>query len=254
MKVQLVKVIENIKLAHQIYKITLQGDIVELMNEPGQFVNIKIPNTNEFLLRRPISICEINKQNNTFVMIYRAGGDGTKILSRVEKGSYVDVLGPLGRGYDMESLEKGQTALLVGGGIGVPPLYELAKQFRKKGVRTIHVLGFNNERDVFYEKKFAELGATFVSTADGSYGEKGFVTDIIKNNNITYDKYYSCGPLPMLKALKNMDAEHIGYVSLEERMACGVGACYACVCEKNNGEITRVCYDGPVYKAEELRL
>ncbi len=254
MDTYLATVISNEQVADKIFRIELQGDVVEEMNTPGQFVNIKVSNSYEFLLRRPISICEINKEKNTFVMIYRADGAGTKKISELEAGNLVDVLGPLGKGYDVYTLEKGQTALLVGGGIGVPPLYELAKQFRKQGVNTVHILGFNNVKDVFYEEKFAELGTTYVATADGSYGEKGFVTDVIKNYEVDYDKYYSCGPFAMLKALTKMDEEKMGYISLEERMACGVGACYACVCEKIDGSISRVCYDGPVYDSKEIAL
>lgn len=252
MQVQLTKVIENKSIAHNIYKLTLEGTITQEMNEPGQFVNIRVNNTNEFLLRRPISICEVNKENNTFVMIYRAEGAGTKKISEMKVGELVDVLGPLGNGYNISSLAAGQTALLVGGGIGVPPLYELAKQFNLAGIKTVHILGFNNERDVFYEKEFSELGTTYVATADGSYGERGFVTDVVEKNGIEFDKYYSCGPLAMLKALKNMNSSKEGYLSLEERMACGVGACYACVCKTETDNTSRVCYDGPVYKAEQL--
>lgn len=254
MQVQLVKVVENKNIADQIYKMTLKGSIVKEMDNAGQFVNVKIGGGNEFLLRRPISICEINKEDKTFVIVYRANGEGTKRLSELNKGDIVDVLGPLGQGYDTTTLTKGQTALLVGGGIGVPPLYELAKKFNEKGVKTVHILGFNNKKDVFYEDKFKKLGTTYVATADGTHGEKGFVTDIIRNYNIEYDKYYSCGPLAMLSALKNMDSEHIGYISLEERMACGVGACYACVCNKVDGTVSRVCYDGPVYRADEIAV
>ena len=235
MDTYLATVISNEQVADKIFRIELQGDVVKEMNTPGQFVNIKVSNSYEFLLRRPISICEINKEKNTFVMVYRADGAGTKKISELEAGNLVDVLGPLGKGYDVYTLEEGQTALLVGGGIGVPPLYELAKQFRKQGVNTVHILGFNNVKDVFYE-------------------EKCFVTDVIKNYEVDYDKYYSCGPFAMLKALTKMDEEKMGYISLEERMACGVGACYACVCEKIDGSISRVCYDGPVYDSKEIAL
>lgn len=254
MDTYLTSVVSNEKIADKIFRIEFYGDIVHEMNTPGQFVNIKVNNSYEFLLRRPISICEINKEKNTFVMIYRADGAGTIKISELKKGELVDVLGPLGSGYNTKTLEEGQTALLVGGGIGVPPLYELAKQFRNKGIKTIHILGFNNKKDVFYEEKFQELGETYVATADGSYGENGFVTDVIKNKGLVYDKYYSCGPFAMLKALTKMDEEKIGYISLEERMACGVGACYACVCEKQDGSVSRVCYDGPVYESHEIAL
>ena len=180
MDTYLTTVVSNEQIADKIFRIELQGDIVKEMNTPGQFVNIKVSNSYEFLLRRPISICEINKEKNTFVMVYRADGAGTKKISQLKKGEEVDVLGPLGKGYDVYTLKEGQTALLVGGGIGVPPLYELAKQFKNEGIKTIHILGFNNEKDVFYEDKFSELGTTYVATADGTYGEKGFVTDVIK--------------------------------------------------------------------------
>ena len=184
MDTYLTTVVSNEQIADKIFRIELQGDIVKEMNTPGQFVNIKVSNSYEFLLRRPISICEINKEKNTFVMVYRADGAGTKKISQLKKGEEVDVLGPLGKGYDVYTLKEGQTALLVGGGIGVPPLYELAKQFKNEGIKTIHILGFNNEKDVFYEDKFSELGTTYVATADGTYGEKGFVTDVIKKYDI----------------------------------------------------------------------
>ncbi|MGX7112440.1 dihydroorotate dehydrogenase electron transfer subunit [Gemella cuniculi] len=254
MDTYLTKVVSNDQIADKIFRIVLCGDIVDVMNTPGQFVNIKVGNGHEFLLRRPISICEINKEEKKFVMIYRIEGAGTLKISELKNGDKVDVLGPLGKGYDVYTLEKNQTALLVGGGIGVPPLYELAKQFKKQGIKTIHILGFNNKKDVFYEEKFTELGDTYIATADGSYGECGFVTDVIRDKKITYDKYYSCGPFAMLKALTKMDEEKIGYISLEERMACGVGACYACICEKQDGSISRVCYDGPVYNSKDIAL
>lgn len=252
MQVQLTTVISNENIARNIFKLTLQGDIVQSMNEAGQFVNIRVNSSSEYLLRRPISICEINKDSNTFVVIYRAEGDGTKILSNLKEGELVDILGPLGNGYNIKSLTTGQTALLVGGGIGVPPLYELAKKFNEQGIKTIHVLGFNNKEDVFYKEKFLELGNTYVSTVDGSFDEVGYVTDVITKYNLQYDKYYSCGPLPMLKALKDMNNQKEGYLSLEERMACGIGACYACVCKTKVDDTARICYDGPVFKAEEI--
>lgn len=254
MQVQLADVVENKNIAHNIYKITVRGSIVENMNKAGQFINIRVNNSNEYLLRRPISICEINKKNSTFVMIYRAEGEGTKKISQLKKGDLIDVLGPLGNGYNISSLKKGQTALLVGGGIGVPPLYELAKKFKEIGVEIISILGFNSKKDVFYEDEFNRLGKTYIATVDGSYGNSGYVTDVIKNYNLQYDKYYSCGPLAMLKALKDINSQKEGYLSLEERMACGIGACYACVCKTNFDESARVCYDGPVFKAEQILI
>ncbi|MBF0716045.1 dihydroorotate dehydrogenase electron transfer subunit [Gemelliphila palaticanis] len=254
MQVQLATVVENKNIAHNIYKMTVRGSIVESMNQAGQFINIRVSNSNEYLLRRPISICEINKEDNTFVIIYRAEGEGTQKISKLKSGDLIDVLGPLGKGYNINSLKEGQTALLVGGGIGVPPLYELAKRFKESGVEVVSILGFNSQKDVFYEQEFKKLGKTYIATADGSYGELGYVTDVIKNYNINYDKYYSCGPLPMLKALKSINFEKEGYLSLEERMACGIGACYACVCKTEFDDSARVCYDGPVFKAEQILI
>ena len=148
MDTYMTRVISNEKIADKIFRMELQGDIVQEMTTPGQFVNIKVNNSYEFLLRRPISICEINHEKQSFVIVYRADGAGTKIISELKEGEIVDILGPLGKGYDLEVLDEGQTALIVGGGIGVPPLYELAKQFQKKGIQTIHILGFNNQKDV----------------------------------------------------------------------------------------------------------
>lgn len=252
MQVELATVVKNEKLAKNTFKITVKANLVKEMNTPGQFVNIKIPKTEEFLLRRPISICEINKEKNNFVMIYKTVGEGTKIISQLKAKEKIDILAPLGNGYNMDSLKKGQTALLIGGGIGVPPLYELAKQFKQKGIKTIHILGFNTKEEVFYEENFKKIGKTYIATADGSYGEKGYVTDIIKQKNIKYDKYYSCGPILMLKEIKKLENKKQGYLSLEERMACGVGACYGCICKTKSSSTKRVCYDGPVFKAEEI--
>lgn len=251
MQVQMVRIVGHEKIAHNIFKLTLLGDMVGDM-EPGQFVNVRVGQGSEFLLRRPISICEINAEANTFVLIYRAEGQGTQALSQFQVGQEIDVLGPLGEGYSLDTLVPGQTALLVGGGIGVPPLYELAKQFNQRGIKTIHILGFNSRSDVFYEEEFKLIGETYLTTVDGSIGDQGFVTDVIRKYDLIYDQYFACGPLPMLKALKEMNEDKVGYLSLEERMACGVGACYACVCKTQSNETARVCYDGPVFKAEEI--
>lgn len=269
MKVEECIVEENIRIAKDIYKMQIKGNFVKECRTPGQFLNIRIGNGKEFMLRRPISISEIDRGENLVSIIYRVNGEGTKYLTEIKKGSEIDVMGPLGRGYDVLSLLKGQTALLVGGGIGVPPLYELAKQFYKRGVNVVSILGFNSKEEVFLEEEFKKFGAVYVATVDGTYGEKGFVTDILKNNKIDFDKYYSCGPTAMLKALIKLFEDKEGYVSLENRMACGIGACYACVCKKKVNSIkkenliksdekklhyTRVCYDGPVYKSTDVEL
>ena len=262
MKMEDCTVEENVQIAKDTYKMKIKGDFVKECRTPGQFVNIRIGDGREHVLRRPISISEIDRGENLVTIIYRIVGEGTKFMADIKKGNEIDIMGPLGRGYDVLSLQKEQTALLVGGGIGVPPLYELAKQFNKRGIKTITILGFNSKDEVFYEDEFKKFGETYVSTVDGSVGTKGFVTDVIKKlqaeNNLAFDKYYSCGPVPMLKALISTIGEN-GYVSLENRMACGIGACYACVCkkkkkDKNKDDYSRVCYDGPVYLASDVEI
>ncbi|MFC6276230.1 dihydroorotate dehydrogenase electron transfer subunit [Psittacicella hinzii] len=245
------KIISQERLARDIYLLTLQSTQVANMLQPGQFVNIRIGQGTEFMLRRPLSICQIMPEKEQFTIIYRAQGAGTKALAALAPHSELDVLGPLGKGFDISSLEVGQTALLVGGGIGVPPLYELALQFAQRGVKTIHVLGFATKEDVFYADKFAALGQTIICTVDGSQGFKGFVTQAIKEFKLDYDAYYACGSTAMLAALAQQETKP-GYVSLEERMACGVGACYACVCKDVHGQTKRICYDGPVFNAKDL--
>lgn len=254
MQVDLMKVVSNDLIADNIYKLIIKGDIVEKMDIPGQFVNVKVGSGQEFPLRRPISICEINKEKNEFVLIYRALGDGTKELSKLKENDDIDILGPLGTGYDISTISKNEIALLVGGGIGVPPLYELAKQFVNNGIEVVSVLGFNNKKDVFYVDEFKKFGKTYISTVDGSFGEKGYVTDIILNNNIKYDKYYACGPNNMLRALKYLDENKKGFISLEERMACGIGACFACVCKTKDEQVTRICKEGPVYSSDLINF
>lgn len=268
MKMEYCTVEENIQIAKDTYKMKIKGDFVKECRDPGQFLNIRIGDGREHMLRRPISISEIDRGEKLVTIIYRVIGEGTRFLADIKKGNDIDVMGPLGRGYDILSLKKGEgSALLVGGGIGVPPLYELAKQFHKRGIKVTSILGFNSKEEVFYEEEFKKFGDVYVATVDGSHGTKGFVTDVIKNlqteNKLNFDKYYSCGPAPMLKALINIFPDKEGYISLENRMACGIGACYACVCKKKKDsdvmkydekkvEYTRVCYDGPVYLASDI--
>lgn len=245
-------------LADDIYEITLKGFLVSEMREPGQFVHVKITEGPEAFLRRPISISAIDKSKEQFTMIYRKDGVGTRILSEKSVHETVDVLGPLGNGFPVEQVQTGQTALLVGGGIGVPPLYELSKQLNERGVHVIHVLGFQTRSAVFYEEKFEELGTTYISTVDGSYGTKGFVTDVIEKFGIHSDALYACGPTPMLRALDEKYRGFNAYLSLEERMGCGIGACFACVChlqaDPHGHSYKKVCSDGPVFKAGEVVL
>lgn len=251
-------VVNQKEIAKNIYELVLQGTLVQQMNEPGQFVHIKVAEGIAPLLRRPISICNVDQEKNEFTMLYRAEGQGTKTLATRKQGEMVDVLGPLGHGFPVEEAEAGQTALLVGGGIGVPPLYELSQRLVAKGVRVIHILGFQTKDVVFYEEKFTELGDTYVATVDGTHGTKGFVTDVIDNYGIDFDILYSCGPLAMLRALEGRYKEKKAYISLEERMGCGIGACFACVChlqeDPSGHSYKKVCSDGPVFPIGEVVL
>ncbi|WP_019242375.1 MULTISPECIES: dihydroorotate dehydrogenase electron transfer subunit [Bacillus] len=251
-------VISQNEIAQSIFELTLQGELVSEMKQPGQFVHIKVSDSFEPLLRRPISICSINPKLNQFTMIYRAEGRGTKLLAEKRANETVDVLGPLGNGFPIEEARNGEIALLVGGGIGVPPLYELSQRLVEKGVKVIHVLGFQSQNVAFYEEKFSALGDTYIATVDGSLGEQGFVTDIIEKKAIDFDILYSCGPTPMLKALENNYSHKKVFLSLEERMGCGIGACYACVCKTNDNRpghnYKKVCSDGPVFRSGEVIL
>jgi dihydroorotate dehydrogenase electron transfer subunit len=251
-------VVDQIEIADSIYKLTLQGELVAEMKSPGQFVHIRIGDESGPLLRRPISISSIDQSKKQFTMIYRKEGIGTSKLKDKVPGMAVDVLGPLGNGFPVNETESGNTALLVGGGIGVPPLLELSKQLTANGVKVIHVLGFQSNNVVFGEEEFSELGETYVVTVDGTYGYKGFVTDVINQYEIDFDSMYSCGPTPMLKALETKFSNKKVFLSLEERMGCGIGACFACVCHTTEDETgysyKKVCTDGPVFRVGEVVL
>lgn len=253
-KKELCKIIAQKEIAKDIYQLTVEANFVHEINTPGQFVHIRIDKTLDPLLRRPISISSFDKLNSQFTMIYRKDGKGTALLAEKGPGMLLDILGPLGNGFPLNEVSTGETALLVGGGIGVPPLYELSNQLIAKGVKVIHVLGFQTQSAVFYEREFLENGETYITTVDGSYGSKGFVTDIIKNLN--FDCLYTCGPTPMLKAIENEYSHKKVFLSLEERMGCGVGACFACVCKSGNDphavSYKKVCSDGPVFRAGEV--
>ncbi|QUG41025.1 dihydroorotate dehydrogenase electron transfer subunit [Psychrobacillus sp. INOP01] len=251
------QVVQQRSIATNIFELTLTGQLVLDMKQPGQFVHLRVSDQMEPLLRRPISISSINKETSEFKMIYRAEGRGTVLLSEKKQGDQVDVLGPLGNGFPIDKVEAGQKALLVGGGIGVPPLYELSKILVEKGVQPIHVLGFQSEDVVFYEKQFQELGETHIVTADGSYGHTGFVTNVLETLKDDFEVYYSCGPTPMLSALEKLYPEREGYLSFEQRMGCGIGACFACVCdttEKIDADYVKVCSDGPVFPSGVVRV
>ncbi|KXZ22102.1 dihydroorotate dehydrogenase electron transfer subunit [Bacillus nakamurai] len=256
MKKAYLTVRSNRQIADRIYQMVLKGELVQHFTEPGQFLHLKVSDAVTPLLRRPISIADVNFAANEVTIIYRADGEGTRLLSQKQEGSTIDVLGPLGNGFPVRQIESGKTALLAGGGVGVPPLQELSKRLTKKGVNVIHVLGFQSAKDVFYEQECLRYGDTYVATADGTHGEKGFVTDVIKQKQLEFDVLLSCGPTPMLKALKQQYAHKEVYLSMEERMGCGIGACFACVCRTDESDTSyvKVCLDGPVFKAEEVAL
>ncbi|MEH7492956.1 dihydroorotate dehydrogenase electron transfer subunit [Neobacillus sp. 3P2-tot-E-2] len=255
-KKEICKIISQKEIAKDIFQLSVEADFVNEINAPGQFVHIRVAKALDPLLRRPISISSVDKLNSQFTMIYRKEGKGTTLLAEKGPGMLLDILGPLGNGFPVNEVKAGETALLVGGGIGVPPLYELSKQLTAKGVKVIHVLGFQTESAVFYENEFLENGDTYITTVDGSYGKKGFVTDIIKE--LDFDCLYTCGPTPMLKAIEKQYSHKKVFLSLEERMGCGVGACFACVCKTSNEtedvSYKKVCSDGPVFRAGEVLI
>ena len=236
-------VLSNEPLTRDVYRMVLEGDS-QWITRPGQFVNIELDG---FYLRRPISISDWS--DNTITIIYKVVGRGTQVMSQMGVGVKLDILTGLGNGFNPNV--ECQKPLLVGGGVGVPPLYRLAKDLIAKGRKVSVVLGFNKAEEVFYADEFKALGAdVYVSTADGSMGVKGFVTDAIREENIDFDYFYSCGPLPMLKALCGC-CEQDGELSFEERMGCGFGACMGCSCKTLTGN-KRICKDGPVMKRGEI--
>jgi len=243
------KVAGQRKIARNIYELVLEGKLADDIREPGRFVHVRAGETMDPLLRRPISIADYGK--GWITLIYRAEGYGTRVISEKKRHETADVLGPLGNGFPVDAAVPGTKALLVGGGIGVPPLYGLSKQLKGAGVEPVHVLGFQSEDVVFYEEEFSRLGETYIATVDGSRGTKGFVTDVMATLGQEFSVYYSCGPLPMLKAVAAGMAGTEGYLSFEERMGCGIGACFACVChtDSNDRGYVKVCSDGPVFKA-----
>ena len=242
MKNVIFTVLTNEKLTDSVYKMTLSGD-TKGIERPGQFVNIKLDG---LYLRRPISVCDY--EDGKLTIIYKVVGKGTEQMSWLDAGAMLDVLVGLGNGYFTEF--SGEKPLLVGGGVGVPPLYNLAKQLIKEGKKPTVIIGFNTANEIFYKEEFENLGIpVLVATADGSYGIKGFVTDAIKEVE-EYTHVYTCGPEPMLKAVYNATTTDGSY-SFEERMGCGFGACMGCSCKTKYGN-KRICKDGPVLLKEEI--
>lgn len=244
------KVINNDRLAEGVYDLCLEAGDMSAIIEPGQFISLYC-NDGGRLLPRPISVCEADKDAGSIRLVYRVVGKGTEEFAQLKSGDFVDCIGPLGKGFTLE----GKKALIVGGGIGIPPLLELTKQLKcEKEI----VLGYRD--DIFLYKDFKNYGKVYISTEDGSVGTKGNVIDAIKEHNLTADIIFACGPTPMLRGIKEYaEANQIkAQLSLEERMACGMGTCLACVCKSteldhhSNVNNKRVCKEGPVFYSEEV--
>ena len=241
MKQSIFEIISNTALTDSVYRMVLSGD-TSAITAPGQFVNILLQGK---FLRRPISVCDYD--NDTLTLVYKTVGKGTAAMSYMLPGEKLDILTGLGNGYD--TTLSGDAPVLLGGGVGVPPLYNLAKKLIDQGKKVSVILGFNTKTEIFYEEEFKRLGCQVcVTTVDGSYGIKGFVTTALEDMDYTY--FYTCGPEPMLKAVYK--ATHTsGQMSFEERMGCGFGACMGCSCKTLTG-YKRICKDGPVMKKEEI--
>ncbi|MBP3940769.1 MAG: dihydroorotate dehydrogenase electron transfer subunit [Christensenellaceae bacterium] len=240
MKQSIFTIIENKKIAKDVYLMQLMGDTSSI-TAPGQFVNIQLEG---HFLRRPISVCDC--EGDVLTLIYKVVGKGTEQMSMMGKGEKLDLLTGLGNGFD--TAKSGDKPLLIGGGVGVPPMYLLAKKLIAEGKKPSVIVGFNKEEEIFFADEFAALGIDVtVATADGSVGVKGFVTDALPEE---YSYFYTCGPEPMLKALYHA-TKTSGQLSFEERMGCGFGACMGCSCKTKYGN-KRICKDGPVLEKEEI--
>ena len=234
-------IVSNERIAERIYRMVLRGETAGII--PGQFVEIALPGC---YLRRPISVCDI--EGELMTLIYKTVGKGTALMAQMPAGGELDILSCLGNGYDLS--KAGDEVLLIGGGVGVPPMVFAAKRLREQGKNVHVVMGFNTRNEVFAEEIFAALGCTVtVCTMDGSYGVKGLVTDILP---APAPFYYACGPMPMLRAVAQKAGTN-GQMSLEERMGCGIGICVGCSIETKTG-IKRVCKEGPVFDVGELRI
>ena len=240
MKQSLFSIVSNTPLTDNVYKMILSGD-TSAITAPGQFVNIQLSGK---FLRRPISVCDYDGE--TLTIIYKVVGKGTEQMAAMAPGETLDILTGLGNGYDLAPA--GDRPVLLGGGVGVPPLYHLAKRLLALGKEVTVVLGFNTASEIFYEQEFQALGCkVFVTTVDGSYGKKGFVTDALPEK---YTYFYTCGPEPMLKAVYRA-TNTSGQMSFEQRMGCGFGACMGCSCKTLTGS-KRICKEGPVMRKEEI--
>lgn len=254
-----VTVVSQKQIGTGIYDLTIQTKEIAAAAKAGQFVSV-YSNDASKLLPRPISLCGIDRKAGTLRLVYRVTGEntGTEEFSRLQAGDTMKIMGPLGNGF---TVEKGKKAFLIGGGIGVPPMLQLAKEMKDAGENFQIVMGYR-DAGTFLLDEFKEQGESFVATEDGSVGTKGNVLDAIRENHLDADVIYACGPTPMLRALKAYAEEQnmTCYVSMEERMACGIGACLACVCNStykdahSNVKNKRICKEGPVFNAKEVDL
>ena len=241
MKQSIFEIRSNNALTDTVYEMIVAGDTSDITN-CGQFVNIQLDG---LFLRRPISVCDYDEE--TLTLVYKVVGKGTEAMAKMLPGEKLDILTGLGNGYDLTL--SGEKPVLLGGGVGVPPMYNLAKKLRAMGKAVQVILGFNTKNEIFYENEFKALGCEVtVTTVDGSYGVKGFVTTVLENMDYTY--FYTCGPEPMLKAVHKA-SKTSGQMSFEERMGCGFGACMGCSCKTLTG-YKRICKEGPVMKKEEI--
>ena len=241
MKQSIFTIISNEALTDCVFKMVLSGD-TSAITASGQFVNIRLEG---MFLRRPISVCDYDEA--TLTIIYKVVGKGTRAMAKMASGDKLDILTGLGNGYDLSL--SGEKPVLLGGGVGVPPMYNLAKKLTEEGKNVSVILGFNTKSEIFYEDEFKKLGCDVtVTTVDGSYGIKGFVTTALEKTDYSY--FYTCGPEPMLKAVYKA-SKTSGQMSFEERMGCGFGACMGCSCKTLTG-YKRICKDGPVMKKEEI--
>ena len=254
-----VTVVSQKQIGTGIYDLTIQTKEIAAAAKAGQFVSV-YSNDASKLLPRPISLCGIDRKAGTLRLVYRVTGEhtGTEEFSKLQAGDTMKIMGPLGNGF---TVEKGKKAFLIGGGIGVPPMLQLAKEMKDAGENFQIVMGYR-DAGTFLLDEFKEQGESFVATEDGSVGTKGNVLDAIRENHLDADVIYACGPTPMLRALKAYAEEQnmTCYVSMEERMACGIGACLACVCNStekdahSNVKNKRICKEGPVFNAKEVEL
>ncbi|MHC5373706.1 dihydroorotate dehydrogenase electron transfer subunit [Enterococcus sp. LJL120] len=260
MKQEIMTIAKQRQLAPRIFEMTLQGELVKEMQTPGQFIHLLVPRA-DLLLRRPISLNHIDQAAGTCRIIYRVEGDGTRVFSEMSAGDQIDVMGPLGNGFSLENIQAGDEVFIVGGGIGIPPLYQLSKALLAIGAKPVHFLGYASAEVAYYREEFEALGETFFATDDGSFAYHGNVGGLLQE--ITQQRQakavFACGANGMLRAVETIFTDHDNVqLSLESRMACGMGACYACVCHLQDDETgtkyVKVCDDGPIFQAGKVVL